>query len=310
MNRVDISVIIPVYNADKYIEKAIKSSLIQKEVDEIIIIDDGSTDNSLKICLNICETENRIKIYYHKNHENLGRSASRNLGIKMATSKYIAFLDADDFYLPNRFTNDFKIFNKDNSVDGVYNAIGSFFYREFDNIEKEKLKLTTVSEKIKANELFDKMGPMGHYGYFSGIGLTVKKDSFLKCGFFNETLQVAEDTELWLRMALVLNLKSGIIDEPIALRGVHDTNVSFKRDDLYQINNLKMYFVLLEWMFQKKISFIRINKVWTKFWNQNLINNTSFWFRIKYWVVSLCKHPILLKSITTYKSFPILRLFK
>ncbi|ARV05499.1 hypothetical protein BTO04_01775 [Polaribacter sp. SA4-10] len=305
-----ISVIIPIYNAEKHLKKAISSALIQKEVREIILIDDGSTDNSRNICLEKEKSNSRIKLYCHQKNKNLGRSASRNLGIKKTTSKYIAFLDADDFYLPNRFKNDLKLFTADETIDGVYNAIGSHFYRESSEIDKRKLSITTISERISPEELFEKMGPMGHFGYFSGIGLTIKKDALLKTNLFNENLKVAEDTELWLKMSLVLKLCPGIINTPVSLRGVHEKNTSFNDEDLYKQNNLIMYQSLLDWMFYKKIPFKRIILIWKKIWTQNIINKTSFANRMKYWIKIVSKHPILLKSVFTYKYFPILRLLK
>ena len=98
-----ISVIIPVYNGEQFIEKAISSAIMQPEVAEVIVINDGSTDNTQEIIKNLQLESSKIKIYQHKNNENKGRSASRNLGVKKAFSKYLAFLDADDYYLKDRF---------------------------------------------------------------------------------------------------------------------------------------------------------------------------------------------------------------
>lgn len=92
-----ISFIIPVFNTEEYVKKCIESVIDQtyKNI-EIIVIDDGSTDNSLKICNEIGMKDNRIKIY-HK--ENGGLSSARNYGIKKASGDYLYFLDSDD-YIP------------------------------------------------------------------------------------------------------------------------------------------------------------------------------------------------------------------
>mgnify|MGYP006195464409 CR=1 FL=1 len=89
----NISVIIPVYNAAAYIEKAVTSALFHNEVKEVVVVNDGSTDNSLAILQKLQQTDNRIKIYHHENNSNKGRSASRNLALQKATQHFIAFLD-------------------------------------------------------------------------------------------------------------------------------------------------------------------------------------------------------------------------
>lgn len=91
-----ISIIIPAYNAEKYIDICLQSVLSQslKNI-EIIIIDDGSTDNTLNLIRKYAENDNRIKIFIQ---ENRGSGPARNLGIKKSVGQFIAFMDADDFY--------------------------------------------------------------------------------------------------------------------------------------------------------------------------------------------------------------------
>ena len=105
-----VSVIIPVFNVEQFVEKAIISALQQPEVFEVVVVNDGSTDNSLQIITKLQAEYSRVKLCHHPNLVNKGRSASRNLGIKKAICNYIAFLDADDYYLENRFTNDKIVF--------------------------------------------------------------------------------------------------------------------------------------------------------------------------------------------------------
>lgn len=90
-----ISVIIPVYNVEKYIEKSIKSVVCQSyENIEIILVDDGSTDNSGNICDTFAKTDNRIKVIHKTNS---GVSAARNSGIEASCGDYICFIDSDDY---------------------------------------------------------------------------------------------------------------------------------------------------------------------------------------------------------------------
>lgn len=89
-----LSIIMPVYNTEKYVSRAIESILKQKIDFELIIIDDGSTDNSYKICEKYSSKYENIKLYYQSNS---GQSAARNKGISLATGRYITFVDSDDW---------------------------------------------------------------------------------------------------------------------------------------------------------------------------------------------------------------------
>lgn len=92
-----ITVVIPVFNSEQYIEKAVNSVLLQPNADsiELILVDDGSTDNSANICDKLSEANSGVKVF-HK--ENGGVSSARNMGIENAKGKYIAFLDSDDWW--------------------------------------------------------------------------------------------------------------------------------------------------------------------------------------------------------------------
>ena len=96
----DVSVIIPLYNLEKYIEKSIKSVLTQ-DFDgefEVIVVDDGSKDKSIEVVQALSETDSRIKLIHQ---ENSGVSSARNKGIDAANGKYIVFVDGDDILFPN-----------------------------------------------------------------------------------------------------------------------------------------------------------------------------------------------------------------
>ena len=98
-----ISVIVPVYNAKKYLDRCIQSIINQKYKElEIILVDDGSKDNSLEICKSYADKDNRIQVI-HK--ENAGVSAARNTGIEAASGDFIAFVDSDDYIDENMYFN-------------------------------------------------------------------------------------------------------------------------------------------------------------------------------------------------------------
>lgn len=301
-----VSVIIPVYNGERFIEKAIQSALQQSEVVEVVVVNDGSTDNTSNI-IEILQTKNsKTQIYYHKNKQNKGRSASRNLGIRKATSNFIAFLDADDFYLENRFKNDKLLFEINKRIEGVYNAIGAHFYRESKPSEKEKLRLTTVTDSIEPNQLFE---TLLYYtkGHFSIDGLTIKKSIFEKTGYFNETLKVAEDTELIFRISLKCNLQSGIINKPVAMRGVHDSNV-FDNENLYNSSKIHLYESLLFWAGKNQISLYKIDHILNALWIFKYSQNTNLFKNSVYWFGLIFKNPRLWFTKQSVKYFPLVRL--
>ena len=100
------SIVIPVYNAQDYIERAIKSIQQQSFQDyEVICIDDGSKDNSSKILDRLCENDERIRVFHC---ENGGVSKARNTGIDLARGEYILFMDSDDEYVPEALADVYK----------------------------------------------------------------------------------------------------------------------------------------------------------------------------------------------------------
>ena len=99
----------------------------------------------------------KVKLFTHPGNTNKGAGASRNLGIENATMDFIAFLDADDYYLPDRFEAEKEIFLKEPLTDGVYGAIGFHYYSEEGKQKYEQHsfgQLTTLTGKPKPNELF------------------------------------------------------------------------------------------------------------------------------------------------------------
>lgn len=131
MNNIKISIIVPVYNVEKYIERCLKSIVNQTLKDiEIIIVNDGTLDRSLNICKDFAKKDNRIKIY-SKTNEGLG--LTRNYGMKYAKGKYIAFVDSDDFIDENFYE---KLYNaaEENKCDM---SLGEYIINLPDNKKKE-----------------------------------------------------------------------------------------------------------------------------------------------------------------------------
>ena len=252
----NISVITPVYNAEGFISKAVASALSQPEVGEVILIEDGSTDTSLTVCRQLAAQYEKVKLFTHPGNTNKGAGLSRNLGIQNAVCDYVAFLDADDFFLPDRFKAEREMFAGQPEIDGVYGALGFHYYsKEGEHRFREKglHGLTTLPGKVDPRELFlsllwlhDRVN-----GYFSLDTLTVKRNIFFeKTPLFNE-LKLHEDSVFILQLSLNCVLEPGIIDAPVAMRGVHDDNrISINSEQ--SKSRLKMWEYLYDWSVKNK----------------------------------------------------------
>lgn len=227
----NISVIIPVYNAEKYVSKAVESALQFDEVQEVILVEDRSPDNALLVCRELAGKYERVKLYQHPDQGNHGAGASRNLGMKKASSDFIAFLDADDYFLPNRFDAEKEIF-KDPEIEGVFNAIGTEYLTEkgkkecLSNINDQYL--LTVNYHAEGKEVFRGLlglTPKKFGSFFTLDALTVKRSSVESRNlYFNKNLRLHQDSDFIIRLAYHCHLKSGMINQPVAIRGMHDDN--------------------------------------------------------------------------------------
>jgi glycosyltransferase involved in cell wall biosynthesis len=224
----EISIIIPVYNAESYLEIAVSSALAQPEVGEVLLIEDGSSDSSLRLCQELEQRYPKVKLYQHPGGVNLGPSASRNLGIHSAKCEYIAFLDADDYYLPNRFSIAISILHEQSEVDGVYEATGTFFEDEESKQLFKKtpqVELLTINKLINPDELFESFmfGDAGEG--FSFDGFTGRRNLFEDENLlFDTALGIGEDTLLMYQLSAKTNLTGGEIRNPVTLRRIHTTN--------------------------------------------------------------------------------------
>lgn len=304
MGKLNVSVVIPAYNAEKYLETAIKSAVDFSDVQEVIIVDDGSQDGTLELSLKLKEENHKIKVCQHPKKENKGVSASRNLGINLATGDYIAFLDADDFYLPNRFDAENTIFNGRPDVEGVYGAIGAHFMTDLGETrfkDSKMMQLTTISGSPSPDELLYVLLGIheAYHGHFSLDALTVRKTVFTKSGFFDETLEFAEDTDLITRLATTCTLVAGIIDQPIAMRGVHDTNRVTNTQKLHRSWAIA-YDKLYTWgkdnsMSERARSQCLRKALIRRTWNQSLFQGLKFLLRLKK------DHPELRSDTAAYR---------
>lgn len=229
MRSFKVSVIIPVYNAGPYVRYAVESAAALDEVGEIILIDDAYPDGALAVCHKLVEEYSQVRLFQHPNGENRGPGASRNLGILNSRYDYIAFLDADDWYLPNRFVKDKEIFNSDDSVDGVYGCTQSFL--DSGGVVEPLDEYTTVSAPHASDRL--QIGWLtGGTGAFHTNAITVRRRLFDKTGLFDTTLRLHQDSHMYHRFLWYGKIVPGEIVRPIAARRKHSENrITHKNND-------------------------------------------------------------------------------
>lgn len=214
-----ISVLMPVYNGQKFIKQTIESLLNQSFSDfELIIIDDGSVDSTYEI-ISSYEDE-RIK--YFKNEKNSGIVFSLNRALEIASADYIARIDADDICLKDRLKVqlDFLECNKNVGV-----CSGSICYIDADGIEGVTVKMPTSNDECKVKFLFG--NPIIHPASM------FRRELAIKVGGYTVGMEPAEDYDFWLKLLAVSEIQN--VDETLLKYRTHSTNYSMiKRHEYNQ----------------------------------------------------------------------------
>lgn len=191
-----VSVIMPAYNASNYIEEAINSVIAQTYTNwELIIVDDGSTDMTTEKVQSCLENENRIQYFYQENGK---QGKARNLGISKASGSYIAFLDADDLWLPEKLEIQLQEI-KEKNVDLVFSD--SYIFNNNDDVFDRSRKMNTLNQIFRGEEAL-KLFLIGNR--IPTLTVLAKKEKILLTYGFSEKLiiQNAEDYHLWLKMII------------------------------------------------------------------------------------------------------------
>lgn len=218
--RPKVSVIIPVYNRAHLLPRAVNSVLNQTYQDfEIIVVDDGSTDN-VKEVIEKMQKKNE-KIRYIRHEKNKGGGAARNTGIEAAKGQYIAFQDSDDEWLPEKLEKQIKAFESVSSTVGVvYSKClrlkeGKKIYAPFSWVKQKEGDIH--KEFLKGNFINTPM-------------IIVRKECFKKAGKFDETLPRLQDWELALRLSKYYHFK--YIDELLSIAHTTTDSISMNQDAL------------------------------------------------------------------------------
>jgi glycosyltransferase involved in cell wall biosynthesis len=188
------SVIITCYNEERFISATIDSVLHQTRIDlinQIVVVDDGSKDNSKEKVLKKVEENKRVKYIYQ---ENKGLASARNTGLRNTTGDYIALLDGDDLWMENKIEIINDYIKKHPHVGLFYSNTYKYLYQKNKLLPLRVNKYRHDQENLLPTFL-TKGGPI------VPSSVIIKKECFETLGIFDENFRMAEDTDMWLRIA-------------------------------------------------------------------------------------------------------------
>ncbi len=205
-----VSVIVPTYNYGRFIEGCLNSIFSQTFKDfEVIVVDDGSTDGTGEI---IKSYPRPVRSIYQ---ENRGLPAARNRAIEASQGEYLAFLDSDDLWLPEKLGEQVRIMDGDRELGIVFSDASAF---DGEKIIRESI---LEEESICTGHCFARLF-MGNFLVMPTV--MIRKSCLRQTGLFDETLPVVADYDLWLRISAFFRI--GFVDRPLAMYRVHPSNMS------------------------------------------------------------------------------------
>lgn len=222
-----VSVIVPAYNARVFIHRALESALGQTYPHlEVIIVDDGSTDGTADHVRQTFGQDTRVRIV---TQPNAGPSAARNHGARLARGEYIHFLDADEWWTPNKIERSLALF-KQHNVAVVY---GHGFPIDADTLQEIPLEKPPLpSGDVFCDWLIGLMAG-GNFGVTSSF--MIRREAFESSGGFDTAIPIAQDYDLWIRLAHDYHFAA--LDDVLVYylrrtHGIHKNRVGMARDRL------------------------------------------------------------------------------
>lgn len=219
-----VSVIVPVYNVEKYVAQTIESVLGQTYPNfELLIVDDESPDGSVEICRQF--QDSRIKIISQKNR---GLAGARNTGIRNATGDYLAFLDSDDLWLPEKLERHVAhldsrpqvgvSFSRSAFIDGEGNPLNYY--------QMPKLTGITTPHLLCRNPIGNGSAPVLRREVLEAIRFQDNIHGTVEDFYFDDRLRQSEDIECWIRISIKTNWVIEGIPEPLTLYRVNTGGLS------------------------------------------------------------------------------------
>jgi glycosyltransferase involved in cell wall biosynthesis len=221
MSEIQVSIVIPLYNKSQWILQTLKSVANQTYKNwECIIVDDGSSDESLELVKKFAlENQGEWRIY---SQSNSGQAIARNFGISLARGKYIALLDADDLWFPNKLTKQIDYLEKNKEVDVIFCS-----YVIFEDSLKNSLRVVRFRDSRKMIMRWLQM--LGFGGLIESVGL-IKSEFLENHGAFSEDLSTSSGLEISLRA--LINAKVMVLPDVLVAYRISDNQWHKDSDEL------------------------------------------------------------------------------
>ena len=218
-----VSIILPTYNCAAFLSHSIGTILSQTYNSyEIIVIDDGSTDNTKEVLYPFMQ---RIK--YIRLEQNKGLPTARNIGVRSAQGKYIAFIDADDLWLPEKLQTDIEYFETHPEVSMVYS--------KHINIDEKGDDLNgNTKRQLPSGNIFLQL--FSEQNFVISSSVVVRKEVFETTGLFDEQLVNCQDWDMWLRIAF--HFKVAGINKPLVKYRHNPHSLSKNRNNVLKYQKM------------------------------------------------------------------------
>jgi glycosyltransferase involved in cell wall biosynthesis len=269
-----VSIIIPAYNAGRYIREAVDSALAQTYKNcEVIVVDDGSSDNTRQVLAPYIDA-GKIKYIYQ---ENKGLAGARNTGIKNSSGEYIALLDADDIFLPTKLEHQVSYLKTHPECDISYCDIYHFYDEEPGRLMKLNYRYYSGGE-VFINLL--------KKNFINPLAVVFRRDVFRRFGyFFNENAPRSEDWDCWVNLAW-RGARFCFLPEALAKYRIRKDSLSYSRQSEVQRKGtaLGIFERLKKQMSPAERKRYRINFI-------------IFFHRLKLFYAKLASHSAILRKI-------------
>lgn len=214
-----VSIIIPTFNQSRYLGESVTSALAQSfRSNEVIVVDDGSTDDTPQVMA-------RFPQVHYVRQENHGESAARNAGIRLSAGEYIAFLDADDAFLPDKLERQVSILDAQPAVGVVYSDV---YLCDADG-NPQRLFSSQLGCRRVSGRVFESLV---RGNFLTVDSVLVRREVFERVGLFDESLRTFPDWDLWLRVSADYTFE--YVDAPVARYRMHPEMVSRDRLKMWQ----------------------------------------------------------------------------